>query len=86
MKKKLIVLLPVILGVVLLDQVTKILVLKLMTLGQSIPIIPNALNLTYIQNRGAAFGMLANHRWVFMVISIVAIGGICFYLFGFCRE
>ena len=32
MKKKLIVLLPVILGVVLLDHVTKILVLKLMTL------------------------------------------------------
>lgn len=86
MKKKLVLLLPVIFGVIALDQLTKVLVLKLMTLGQSISVIPGVINLTYIQNRGAAFGMLSNHRWVFMVISIVAIGGIGAYLFGFCKE
>ena len=86
MKKKLVLLLPVIFGVIALDQLTKVLVLKLMTLGQSISVIPGVINLTYIQNRGAAFGMLSNHRWVFMVISIVAIGGIGAYLFGFCQE
>ena len=86
MKKKLVLLLPVIFGVIALDQLTKVLVLKLMTLGQSISVIPGVINLTYIQNGGAAFGMLSNHRWVFMVISIVAIGGIGAYLFGFCKE
>lgn len=86
MKKKLTLLLPVVLGAVVLDQVTKLLVLKLMTLGQSIPIIPSVINLTYIQNRGAAFGMLSEHRWIFMVISVIAICGIGTYLFGFCKE
>lgn len=86
MKKTLITLLSVIIGGVALDQITKILVLKLMSLGQSIVLIPNVLNLTYIQNRGAAFGMLSEHRWVFMVISTVAIIGICVYLFRFCKE
>lgn len=86
MKKKLTLLLPVVLGAVALDQLTKLLVLKLMSLGQSIAIIPNVINLTYIQNRGAAFGMLSGHRWIFMIISTLAICGIGVYLFGFCKE
>ena len=83
MKKKLTLLLPVVLGAVVLDQVTKLLVLKLMTLGQSIPIIPSVINLTYIQNRGAAFGMLSNHRWVFMVLSTLVMFAIIFVIIKF---
>ena len=86
MKKTIIILVSIILGGIALDQLTKILVLNLMELGQSIKLIPNVLNITYIQNRGAAFGMLSEHRWVFMVISTVAIIGIGVYLFGFCKE
>lgn len=86
MKKIIIILSSVILGGIALDQLTKILVLKLMELGQSIELIPGVLNLTYIQNRGAAFGMLSEHRWLFMVVSTVAIIGIGIYLFGFCKE
>ena len=86
MKKKLIILISIIVGGIALDQLTKILVYKLMDLYDSITIIPNMLNITYIQNRGAAFGMLSDHRWVFMVISTVAILGIGVYLFGFCKE
>ena len=37
----------------------------------SFPIIKDVLHLTYVENRGAAFGMLQNHRWVFMIISSV---------------
>lgn len=86
MKKKLIILISVILGGIFLDQLTKILVHNLMDLYQSIEIIPNVFNITYIQNEGAAFGMLSDHRWVFMVISTVAIIGMGIYLFGFCKE
>ena len=80
------ILVGVILGGIGIDQLTKILVSKNMALYQSFSIIPKALNITYIQNRGAAFGMLANHRWVFMIVSTVAIIGICVYLFRFCNE
>lgn len=86
MKKKLIILISIIVGGILLDQLTKILVLKLMDLYDSITIIPGMLNITYIQNEGAAFGMLSDHRWVFMLISTIAILGMGVYLFGFCKE
>ena len=85
MKKRIILVCVVVFGI-LLDQITKLLTLNFMDLGQSIKLIPGVFNLTYIQNRGAAFGMLSNHRWVFMVISTVAIVGIGIYLFGFCKE
>lgn len=85
-KKTLVVLISVIVGGIGLDLLTKLLVSGLMTLGQSVTLIPEVLKLTYIHNYGAAFGMLSEHRWVFMVISTVAIVGIGIYLFGFCRE
>ena len=85
MKKRIILISVVALGIVL-DQLTKLLTLDFMNLDQSIELIPGVFNLTYIQNTGAAFGMLKNHRWVFMVISTVAIVGIGIYLFGFCKE
>ncbi len=85
-KKTLIILISIILGGIGIDLLTKLLVAGLMTLGQSVPLIPGVLNLTYIHNKGAAFGMLSEHRWVFMVISTVAIIGIGIYLFGFCKE
>lgn len=86
MKKTIIILASIILGGVAVDQISKLLVLEFMDLYDSIAIIPGVLNLTYIQNEGAAFGMLSDHRWIFMVISTVAIIGIGVYLFGFCKE
>ena len=84
--KRIIVLISVILGSIGIDQLTKLLVLKYMELYESVPLIENVLHITYIQNKGAAFGMLAENRWVFMVLSSVAIVGIGVYLFRFCRE
>ncbi len=64
-----------------LDQLTKWLVVTYMTLHQSIPIIKDVIHITYIRNRGAAFGMLAEHRWVFLVLSSVTIVAVGIYLF-----
>lgn len=58
---------------ILLDQLTKLLVSGGMALYESIPIWDGVLHITYIQNRGAAFGMLADHRWVFLIISSITI-------------
>ena len=63
----------IILAVVGLDQWTKILALEQLRPIQTLPIVQDVLHLTYVENRGAAFGMLAEHRWVFMVFSILAI-------------
>jgi len=43
-----------------LDQLTKILIIENLRLGQTVPVIPNVLNWTYVSNPGAAFGFLGN--------------------------
>ena len=63
----------IIAALVILDQVTKILVAGNMVLHESIPVIPKLFSLTYIHNYGAAWGMFSNHRWVFMLITSLAL-------------
>lgn len=46
--------------VVALDQLTKFMVLNNMYVNESVPVLPNLLYLTYIQNPGTAFGFLSN--------------------------
>lgn len=70
----------IILASALIDQISKYLVLELLVEKGSVTVIPHVLDLTYVENRGAAFGILQEHRWVFMVISVVAIALILFYI------
>lgn len=64
---------------VALDQLTKWLTVLHLTDGP-LKLIPEVLHLTYVENRGAAFGMLADHRWIFLVLSAVAIGAMLIFL------
>ena len=70
----------VIAAVILADQLSKILCVKYLIDAGSVRIVPKIVNFTYVENRGAAFGMLADHRWVFMVLSVAAIALIVVYL------
>ncbi|CAM5787192.1 MULTISPECIES: signal peptidase II [Brevibacillus] len=63
-------------AIIALDQWTKSLVVKHMELGQSIPLIQDVLHLTSHRNTGAAFGILANQRMLFVVITIAVVVGI----------
>ena len=66
---------------IILDQLTKMLAVKHLKPIGSIPLWKDVFHLTYVENRGAAFGMLANHPWVFMIFSTVAILLLGVYLF-----
>jgi signal peptidase II len=66
------------------DQATKALVLRSMTLHESIPIVPSV-SLTYTRNPGAAFSLLADadptfRRWFFLVVSAVALTLVTMFL------
>jgi signal peptidase II len=65
---------------ILLDQLTKLLVSGGMALGDTIPILKDVLHITYVRNTGAAFGMLSDRRWVFLVISTVTILALAVFL------
>ena len=72
----------VILAGVILDQITKWLAVKfLLPLGHSVPIFKGVLQLTYVENEGAAFGSFKDAPWVFNSVSVVAIIAILVYLF-----
>ncbi len=64
---------------IIADRITKYFVVKEMVLGQSIPVIHNWLHLTYVNNPGAAFGMLANKRWFFVVATVLMIAVLVYY-------
>ena len=80
------ILISIMVGSVALDQLTKWLAVVYLQGKPSFPLWENVLHLTFVKNEGAAFGMLADHRWVFMIFSTVAIIGLSIYLFGFCKE
>ena len=57
--------------IIALDQGSKWLIQQGMTLHESIPVIPEFFHITYILNRGAAFGILENQRWLFLIMAIL---------------
>ena len=64
----------VVVGLVV-DQFTKILVDRSMTLYQSIPVLDGLFNLTYLRNKGAAFSFLSTASWripFFIGVTLVA--------------
>ncbi len=70
-------------ALVVIDQVTKLMALRLLEPVGSVNVIEGVFRFTYVENRGAAFGMFSEHRWVFMVISTVAIVALIIYLWKF---
>jgi signal peptidase II len=62
---------------VAVDQAVKIFVAQTMRLGESIPVWAGVFHITYIENPGAAFGMFANQRWVFILAGVVVIAALC---------
>jgi len=80
------ILIAVIAGVIGLDQLTKWLAVVYLQGEPSFPLWREVLHFTYVENRGMAFGMLKDHRWVFMVFSTVAIIALAVYLFRFRPE
>lgn len=58
---------------VILDQLTKWIVINSMELYESIILIPKVFSFTYIRNYGAAWGMFSNHRWIFILVTSIAL-------------
>lgn len=60
-------------ALLVIDQITKYLVVSHFSMGESIPLIPGIINLTYIHNRGAAFGVFQNQTIPFILITVFAL-------------
>jgi signal peptidase II len=72
--------------VVIIDQLTKWLVVKNMEIRESIPIIDDFFYLTSHRNTGAAWGILAGKMVFFYIITTIVIGVIIYYIRQFASE
>ena len=62
------------------DQLTKVWASSVLTEITTMPVIEDVFHFTYVENRGAAFGMLADHRWFFMILSVLGIGALFLWM------
>ncbi|CEQ27863.1 signal peptidase II [Paraclostridium sordellii] len=71
----------IIIGLIAIDQISKYLAVNYLANIGSIPIIKNVFHLTYVENRGAAFGMFQNNQIIFIVVAIAACVFGLYYLY-----
>lgn len=74
------------LAAVILDQLTKYLVRGALALGESIPVLPHIFHLTHIENTGAAFGILAGQRVLFLILTAVIVCVMCWLYRQLARK
>lgn len=61
-------------GIVAADQITKALVVARIALYADVPFLPGILQLTYVQNNGAAFSSFSGQQWLFALIFLMFTG------------
>lgn len=72
--------------VLIVDQVTKYLVVQNIELYQVKAFLPGVLSWMYIQNTGAAWSILEGQMWFFYVITTVVIIGVIYIMQKYAKE
>lgn len=68
-----------ILGIVL-DRISKMWALNTLASGKDIVIIKNLFSLSYLENRGAAFGIFQNRLIFLSLITVIVILGVAYFI------
>ena len=68
-------------GIVAVDQYTKFLTVANIALYADVPFLPGLLQLTYVQNTGAAFSSFEGQQWLFALVFAVFTGMILYEYF-----
>ncbi len=68
-------------GIVVADQVTKLLVVQNIDFNGYVEAIPGLFHLTYVKNYGAAFSAFQGAQWLFMIIFILLTAAILWEYF-----
>lgn len=68
------------------DQIVKIIVASTMAVGQSFSFIPGFVNITYVQNTGAAFSLFSSATWILAILSGVMAVIVIYILFKYKKR
>lgn len=75
----------IVLLLAVIDQISKYFVLELLKFSNPVILINNFLRLNYVENRGAAFGILQNQQLFFIIVTSVVILAVVFYRIRYNR-
>lgn len=64
---------------IIIDQAIKWISRTKLTKFESYPVIDGFFHFTYVENRGAAFGMLQNKTWFFVLITFLVVGYMIYF-------
>ncbi|MGI6255616.1 MAG: signal peptidase II [Acutalibacter sp.] len=70
-------------GLLMIDQVIKYFVLAYLQPVGTVTVIPGLLELAYVENTGAAFGLFRNMMWFLVTVTLVACAVIIVLLFWY---
>lgn len=71
--------------IIIIDQITKWIVVTYMELYEQITIIENFFYLTSHRNKGAAWGILQDQMTFFYIITVIVVVGIIYYMEKYAR-
>ena len=66
---------------VIIDQSIKYFISAYLQPVGSVSVIDNIFSLTYVENKGVAFGMFSDMRWIFVALTSILLVIIIFYMF-----
>ena len=66
---------------VIIDQIIKYFISAYLQPVGSVSVIDNIFSLTYVENKGVAFGMFSDMRWIFVALTLILLVIIIFYMF-----
>ncbi|HEY5562579.1 MAG TPA: signal peptidase II [Clostridiaceae bacterium] len=72
----------IILGFII-DRLTKLWAVKELSTGKEIVIIKDFFSFSYLENRGAAFGMFQNKQFVLIILTSIVALAVIYYLIRF---
>lgn len=62
------------------DQLTKAIITGKFAVQDSVDVIKDVFTITYVQNRGIAWGMFQGKKFLFIIITAIILG-LCFYIY-----
>ncbi len=68
----------IVLSILITDQLSKFIILKNLYPGESLPIIKNIFHLSFVCNKGVAFGMFSNSNPAWILVFYVCVIAIVF--------
>lgn len=75
----------VVIAVLVADRVTKVLCLQYLVPLGTVPVINGVFHLTYVENTGAAFGMLQGKNW-FFIPAVILVSIVLVYLIWSMKD